>query len=65
MELVDNETANEKDKKVEFDTINTSEMVNMREKCKEYEESLKHRFFKIKTGLTDAANVSDSEDEEP
>ena len=65
MEFADNESVNEKQKKPDHDQINTSEMVNMRERCKEYEESLKHRYFKIKTGLTDVANESDSENEEP
>ena len=37
----------------------------MRERCKKYEESLKHRYLKIKTGLKDVANESDSENEEP
>lgn len=65
MEFVVNESVNEKQKKPDHDQINTSEMVNMRERCKEYEESLKHRYFKIKTGLKDVANESDSENEEP
>jgi hypothetical protein len=41
-------------------------MQNMKEKCKEYDEQLKHRFYKFTCSLRNtAAEVNESEDEEP
>ena len=65
MEKDDNESVKSDDPLPDPYQINTSEMINMRDKCKEYEESLKHRYFKITTSLKDEPNVSESEDEEP
>lgn len=51
-----------------LDNHGTVEMQNMKDKCKEYEEQLKHRFYKFSSGLRNSAAVkrnNESEDEEP
>ena len=47
MEIDENEEANPVKLETAPDHHNSVEMQNMREKCKELEESLRHRFFKI------------------
>ena len=43
----------------------TSELLGMKEKCKEYRECLNHRYFKIKTCLKNSVIQNEHEDEEP
>lgn len=37
----------------------------MKDKCREHEEALKHRLYKIRTTLENVGEASDPEDEEP
>ena len=52
-------------KPMNLDTHNTLEMQNMKDKCKEYEEQLRHRFYKFNSSLKNSVELVESEDEEP
>ena len=48
-----------------LDWHGNAEIQNMKEKCKEMEETLEHRYFKITTGLRNFQSNNKPEDQEP
>lgn len=48
-----------------LDNLGPAEVQNMKERCKEYEEQLKHRYYKFKCSIRTSQSPNKTDDEEP